>query len=295
MSDFNEAFSYLESWDEQPTVRENYVKAPFGWPGGKSKSIQQIIPRLPVRERYIEPCGGSGAILLARQESKLEVFNDRYSGVTDFFRCIKDPILLNKFIESFYPTIHSRELFIHYKNTWAQTANIVERAVKWYYTVLTSFGSQQRNFGRSTAGNNAIGIKLSSRIPLLTEVSRRIARTQIENQDMFQMINDFDHSDAVYYLDPPYVDYCKGIYDYDLCHQDHLNLCKKIMEMKSFVAISGYENNIYDQFHWDDKYEWEATVYSTAMAFTEENGLKNHKDQIQRRTVKECLWIKEAY
>ena len=66
------------------------IKAPFPYPGAKTRSLKQIIPLLPYRDSYIEPFGGTGAVLLARNPSPLEVLNDRYMGINAFYRCIRD-------------------------------------------------------------------------------------------------------------------------------------------------------------------------------------------------------------
>lgn len=294
MDDLSEALDSLFSHDEFPQVRENYVKAPFAWPGGKSRSVEKIIPHLPIRKSYIEPFGGSGAVLLARDESELEVFNDRFSGITDFYKVIHDPASRDLFIERCFLTPHSRELFIYYKDTWKDIRDPVERAARWYYMLHFSFASQGRNFGRSTSGTNILANKWESRIPLITAVSKRLARVLIENQDAFQILNDFDDADSVFYLDPPYYEYNQGIYEHELKRDDHIRLINRIMDMKGFVAISGYENPLYDKYDWTDRVEWE--VYSTAgsQAFTKENNLEGKEHLIKRGSQKEVLWIKES-
>lgn len=291
--DLHDALDFLNNGhNNNPQVRENYVKAPFGWPGGKSKSVKNIIPLLPIRDTYVEHCGGSGAILLAREESELEVFNDRFSGVTDFYKIIQNPKTRDDLIERMNPTIHSRELFMHCKDTWENTQDPVERALKWYYMVVCSFGGQARNFGRSTAGINIVAIKLQKKISLIGEVSRRISHVLFENQDMFQSMTDFDGPDTVHYFDPPYVKYAKGAYDYEMNREQHYQLCNRIMGLEGFVALSGYANPIYDSFEWTDRHEWEVSESTSSQAFTEENNLTDKYMERGKRT--EVLWIKEA-
>lgn len=289
-------FERRASHQENPVLRENFVKAPFGWPGGKSESVKHIIPLLPIRDSFIDVCGGSATVLLARDESELEVFNDRFSGVTDFYRVIQNPKLREEFCERIQPFIHSREMFLWCKLTWQNDDDIVSRAAKWYYHVLTSFGSQGRNFGRSTSGTNVIAQKLSNRIPLIDKAAKRMTKVLVENQDMFQLLTDFDDENAVFYVDPPYVGTGSEQYDCLLKREDHFRLCKTIMDMKGFVALSGYENDIYDsdEFSWTERHDWTVNITTRAMAFTKENNLLGLEDQMQRQSQKEVLWIKEA-
>ena len=110
-------FDMFESL-EKGEIRETYIRAPFGYPGGKSRSVKKILPLLPYRKAYIEAFGGAASILLARDKSKLEVYNDRFGGVVAFYRCIRDKEKMNKLIErlKIVPG-HSREEFIWCKET----------------------------------------------------------------------------------------------------------------------------------------------------------------------------------
>lgn len=94
----------------EPESRDQEIlRPPFSYPGSKSRSIDKILPHLPYTGVYIEPFGGSAAVLLARRPSKLEVFNDRYAGVVAFYRCIRDNNLMCQLCERLDLTIHARE------------------------------------------------------------------------------------------------------------------------------------------------------------------------------------------
>ncbi len=286
-------FNALDSHEEE---RENYVRAPFPYPGAKSRSIQHILPHLPARGFYGEPFGGSGAVLLSRNASDLEVFNDKFAGVTCFYRVIRSPLTLNKLLDRLQLCLHSREEFMWCRDTWKNCDDEVERAARWYYMVMTSFASQGRHFGRcvKSAVKAQIGAKLKNNLKMFQDVHRRLLHVQIENQDWRQCLKDYDQHDAVWYIDPPYYQYAKGMYECELTKEDHRELLERIFDLKGFVALSGYENEIYDKYHWNDRYSW--TVISTTLAqgFTESNNLLAHADSMKRGTAKEVLWLKEA-
>jgi DNA adenine methylase len=284
-------FNALNSHDE---VRERIIRAPFPYPGAKSRSQEHILPHLPYREFYGEPFGGSGAILLARNESPLEVFNDRFSGVTCFYRVVRDRTRMNALIDRLTFCLHSREEFVWCRSTWKNCEDEVERAARWYYMVMCSFAAQGRHFGRSIKGKPQMGPKLKSNLKLFPEVSKRLQNAQIENQDWRQILSDFDQPGAVWYLDPPYYQYAKGMYECEMTKEDHRELLDRIFQLRGFVALSGYENELYDKYEWDNRYSWTVRVSSLGQGFTETNNLAGHEGLLQRGTAKETLWIKEA-
>jgi len=288
--DLLKAFADIDDITMVKAKRESYIRAPFAWPGGKSKSVKDILPHLPYRESYIEPFGGSGAILLARRPSKLEVFNDRFAGVVAFYRCIRDNTKVNDLVNRLKDTLSSREEFIDCRDTWEKCEDDVERAARWYYMLSYSFGSLGRNFGRSIKNDSQLPNKMAKHILEFDIIHNRIKLCLIENQDWRNMLLDFDHEEAVFYLDPPYMEAYSGTYKCEMKEQDHVDLLNRIMKMKGFVALSGYENKLYDSFDWDERHTWSKIVSLKAMSFTEEN--KKENNHAQRDKAVEVLWIK---
>lgn len=285
-------FADLDRQEEK--VREEYIRAPFPYPGSKSKSLDQILPLLPYRKIYCEPFGGSGAVLLSRNESNLEIFNDRYAGVVALYRVVKDPIKLLQLIEKIKLSLHAREEFIWCKQTWENCTDDVERAYRWYYIVNSSFYGKARNFGRVLKSSSQFGKKLQNNIELLYPVHERLKNVQIENLDWWQCIEDYDSEDCVFYFDPPYRTVFKGCYKHELSDIEHRSMLDRIFKMKGFVAISSYEDPMYTSYPWNHKYTWKVDV-ARGMAITETNKLAgtDYSELPEFREVKECLWIKE--
>lgn len=290
MTDLLNMFEDLDRNAEQRT-RETILRAPFKYPGGKSRSIDKILPRLPYRGVYVEPFGGSAAILLARHPSKLEVFNDRYAGVVAFYRCLRDPSRMTKLCEAIELTVHSREDFIINRD-WQNPDDDVERAFRWYYMTEYSFAGLGRNFGRSTSARARL-VSIRDKLPLFPKIHDRFKRVQVENQDWYDCIIDYDSPDTVFYIDPPYIDADTGIYKSKMTHDDHRHLLDVIIHLQGFVAVSGYSNPIYENQDWDNRHEWESYVSIQSQAYTETNFKAHLKGMDKRSTAKEVLWVKE--
>jgi DNA adenine methylase len=291
----------FRSLDRSEQVRENYTRAPLGYPGSKSRSIGQILPNLPYRKTYCEPFGGSGSVLLARHSCDLEVYNDRYGGIVAFYRCLRDPQKWIKLRELVDLSVHSREEFIWCKESWnsQDVTDDVDRAYRWYYMHQNSFGQQERNFGRAGKGGKAQhGNALRNNAKMFAAAHYRLKNVLIENLDWRQILTDFDHPENVFYLDPPYVKFAKGIYRHNMTVADHREMCERIQQLESFVALSGYYDpetvELYGRYEWDRVLTWNISSSAVAMAFTETNNRAGHEDTIRRHKTVEGLWIREA-
>src|SRR3990172_11958576 len=65
-------------------------KIAFGWYGGKFSHLQWLLPLLPHTNHYCEPFGGSAAVLLNREPSPVETYNDVDGEVVNFFRVLRE-------------------------------------------------------------------------------------------------------------------------------------------------------------------------------------------------------------
>lgn len=272
--------------------KNKIIRAPFKWPGGKSRSVANILKYLPYNDGYVEPFSGSAAILLARQKSKLEVLNDRYSGITTFYRCLANQTKLERLVDRLEVTVHSREEFIYAKENWQHLEDEVERAALWYYITEYSFSSLGRNFGRSTSPSTGIAGCVRNKIKGFQQIHDRLENVQVENQDWFDCLQDYDGSNIVFYCDPPYVDASPGVYTFEMTKAEHQRFIDVVFHLKGFVAVSGYANPLYDNQDWDNRFTWEVFSSVGSTKNTEANSKEgmNHG----RSHTEEVLWIKEA-
>lgn len=264
------------------------IKAPFGYPGGKLRSINKILPHLPVRNKYIEVFGGTGVVLFNRPKSINECFNDRHSGITDFYKCIQDPKMMKELMEKIELSIHSRDFWEWCKETW-DSKDTVDRAFRWYYMTKYSFSQMGRNFGRTIGGKNRDSGKMVRALPMFNAIHFRIKRVTIENKDFRDIIREYDSEDAVFYLDPPYLD-TGQCYKHLMTVADHEALLKLIFKSKGFFAVSGYSDPLYNDQNWDESYSWKTKEYISGNAVSE----ANHKlEEHDYGNTEEILWLKK--
>ena len=58
----------------------------FGWYGGKYSHLDWLLPLLPQVTHYCEPFGGSAAVLINREPSPVETYNDVHGEVVKIGR-----------------------------------------------------------------------------------------------------------------------------------------------------------------------------------------------------------------
>lgn len=270
------------------------LRAPFGYPGGKSRSLGEILPRLPYSKKYIEVFGGSGAVLLSRSPSQLEVFNDRYAGVVAFYRCIANETLLDRLVDRLDLTVDAREEWVWCASTWKNCEDDVERAARWFYMHTYSFSNKGRCWGRQTTSKSMAG-KVRDKLSGFNKIHARLKNVQIENEDWRDCIRSFAGRDAVFYLDPPYLyetSFSK-IYDNGMRLEDHEQLLDMIHNTKGFFAISGYPHDLYESKDWDARYEWDVYVSVGGRAYTDGNNKSHLKETEKTKRATEVLWVKD--
>ncbi len=62
----------------------------FGYYGGKYSHLDWLLPLLPKCHHYCEPFAGSGAVLINREPSPVETYNDLDGEVVNFFKACRE-------------------------------------------------------------------------------------------------------------------------------------------------------------------------------------------------------------
>lgn len=268
-----------------------YNTPAFGYPGGKSKSVPHILPHLPKGKGWGEVFCGSAVITMSREISPFEIINDRDGEIANFYKMLQQHG--DEMISRLEYVVHSRGLWEEWKKNPSDEPLL--RAIQWYYVHCYSFGQLGRNFGRDSKPTpNTMSGKIRNKLPLLEKINDRLSRVLIEKLDWEEIVNTYDSPEMVWYFDPPYLNVHLSTYKYEMTKEDHIDMCDRIMRMKGFVALSGYDNDVYSKYKWDKKHTWETSVQIQPAAYTEGNGRAGWEGTMKGRgeAATECLWIK---
>src|SRR5688500_6940236 len=111
-------------------VRKRKKKIAFGWYGGKFSHLDWLLPLLPEAHHYCEPFAGSAAILLNREPSPVETYNDIDGEIVNFFRVLRDK--RGALVEAIGLTPFSREEFYLSLNGTGKGFSDLERARRFF-------------------------------------------------------------------------------------------------------------------------------------------------------------------
>lgn len=272
--------------------RETYLRSPIPYPGSKFDSLQHILTHLPPAKKFIDGCGGSGVVTMNLNQSyDLKIFNDRHSGITSFFRVIRDKEMCERLIERLDLTVHSREEFLWCKETWENCKEDLERAARWYYCLFFSFARMGRNFARNTNSRSQSDKALHNKFPLFREIRSKFKEVQVENLDILQCLADYCDRSSVAYIDPDYIGANPSIYPHRVQHKQLLDF---IFSSPGYFAVSGYCTDLYDSYPWSDRISWNVKSAFRGKAFTESNNLSDKIDVMSNwENKEEVLWIKD--
>jgi DNA adenine methylase len=170
--------------------------------GGKSKLRKEIIARLPEHRCYVEVFGGAAWVLFGKEPSKVEVYNDLDGELTNFFRVIKS--CHRAFVQSFDWVLVSRKLFYEFLATNLDELDEIQRAVRFYYVIKTSFGGKwdKPSFGYSKAQPSSLNVERL--YETISAVHNRLRRVYIEEGTFHEVVRRYDGEETCFFLDPPY-------------------------------------------------------------------------------------------
>jgi DNA adenine methylase len=258
--------------------------------------VKNLLPYIPDHRTYVELFGGGASLLIARDPSPIEVYNDLNSGLVNFFRVLRDTKQFKQFQRLATLTPYAREEFDLCKQSWREQDDPVERAHRWFVVARMSFGGNFHSWGYGVTGSARGMASQVSRwlgaVESLPEISTRLLRVQVENKDAFALIECYDSPETFFYLDPPYVMSTRkgGAYEHELTDESHRRLVKVLKEIKGKALLSGYANPIYRELErsgWHRR-DWEAICSLSGR--TRLNGLLGEGAAKSQRRV-ESIWF----
>lgn len=249
----------------------------FGWYGGKFSHLDWLLPLLPTCHHYCEPFSGSGAVLLNRESSPVETYNDIDGDVVNFFRVLRDRY--EELIRAIALTPFSREEY--HRAIYGSTIGIgnVERARRFYIKARqTRTGlAQTASLGRwanckntSRASMSGVVSRWLGGVGALDDIAQRLIRVQIENRPAVDVIRLYDSPKTLFYCDPPYLHVTRGdakAYGFEMDEGQHREFAETVNECKGMVAVSGYDHSMMDDLfkpgRWFKTLGSNKTIHST--------------------------------
>lgn len=219
------------------------------YPGAKNRLAGWICEYIPDHDVYVEPYAGSLAVLLNKEHCHIETVNDLDDEIVNFFRVIRDNGSELQNLVSLTPYARSE-----YESAYEKAENDIERARRFCVRCWMGFGCGNlykngfKSGQQTRSPNPAEGW---AGLPKIIEiVSERLKGVQIECLPALDIIARYDTEDVFMYLDPPYLHSTRKnyLYKYEMSDCDHEELLKAIVNHPGRILLSGYENEMYDDY-----------------------------------------------
>lgn len=251
--------------------------------GGKWRLASWILSCFPPHVCYVEPFGGGGSVLLQKQPSFVEVYNDLSGDVVNFFRVLRERgDELRRAIEL---TPYARAEFLAAQEPTDDPLEAARRFYVWSWQGRGRAGVQEPGGWRfiATAARGTTVTGDWNNTAHLAEIVSRLKLVQIECGEAETVIQRYDTPDTLFYVDPPYVASTRGArwgnsaYTHEMTDDDHERLAGLLHTVRGMVILSGYPSDLYNRLYAD----WRAIHRRQAT----DNGTKE---------AVEVLWLSPA-
>lgn len=233
------------------------VKSPaLRYHGGKFRLAPWIMQFFAPHTTYVEPFGGAAGVLIQKQRSYAEVYNDLDGDIVNFFQVLRDPDMRCRLLELVSLTPYSRSEF---EEAWKETNDPIERARRTAIRAQMGFGSAGATKGMTgfrIDTHRAYGTAQHLWVEYpksIAAVGQRFQGVLIENRPAIEVMQQHDRNDTLHFVDPPYLLSTrvlqangKGYYRHEMTDSDHQELLNVLLDLEGMVVVSGYDSDLYN-------------------------------------------------
>jgi len=218
--------------------------------GGKYYLAKWIVDHFPKdyqKMTYVEPFGGAGWVLLKKEPSRCEVYNDLNEDLVNLFTVIRDN--RREFLSKAKWTFHSRKMFSNAKEKIKSSkfGDVTDRAIHYALSRVISFSGTGTTYGFWKIGRSS---SWNAFLKRLLKLRGRFQTMQMECLDFEKVIEKFDSEHTLFYLDPPYVD-AEHYYKTGFGMKDHKRLAELLKNIKGKFVLSYYPHPTLDELYKD--------------------------------------------
>ena len=240
------------------------MKSPLKYFGGKSQISGWLLSNFPAEYKtYGEVfAGGLSVLFSANHKNKIEVANDIWGELTNFYRVLQSETLYREFQRLCDLTPRSQVEFEAanseiLRNMETFGDNILSA---WHFFIRNrmSFSGTGQSYAPTTSrtrrGMNENVSSWLSAVDSLPEFHERLRMVEIRKMDFRDFIKEYDSPDTFFYLDPPYLAETRsaGKYDHEISDGDHIALLGILTRIEGKFLLSGYPSDLYSR--WAEAY-----------------------------------------
>lgn len=224
--------------------------------GGKWMLAPWIISHFPKHRIYTEAFGGVASVLMRKQRSYAEVYNDLDGEIVNVFRVLRDEESARQLAQALRMTPFARAEF---ELSYVEIDDQIEQARRTVARAFMGFGSAaaSRTVTGFRANSNRLGttpardwLTFPDVIPAFVE---RLRGVVVESRPALEILAQHDTTRTLHYVDPPYHHDTRkfhrgqcGYYRHEMNDDQHAELLAFLKTLKGMVILSGYPCELYD-------------------------------------------------
>ena len=251
------------------TKGQDMILQPVSYAGGKGKLLSRwIYPHFPPeywKYHYVEPFGGSGAVLLNKPVQNRETLNDSSKLIHNLLTILRadakalkccleaTPYGRAEFLSCLSRIRRGRDTFSFPSIEMARSLFVVlQQGLE--HRIDTSPGCWRGQGGpEAWNGSNTVGTWLK-KIASIPRIQKRLLLVSLECQDWKDVVSRYDSPETFLFLDPPYFGNRVSIYGKEemLGIEAHQELAGRLRGFTGKVLLCGMpcENHPYDSLGW---------------------------------------------
>lgn len=241
--------------------------------GGKYRIAPWIISYFPQHKIYCEPFGGGASVLMRKERSATEIYNDLSTRLVTIFKVLRDPEKSQELKRMLELTPWSRQEYYESFDCDEENERDVEKARKFLVRAFMGISSGSlhkppNGFSTQIPKDNYIAAQPLAWVTypkMIPAFCARLKGVIIENRDAERVIKQFDTDQTLHYVDPPYLLETWRKSDqkaYTSCYidTDHERLLNLLKTVKGYVVLSGYDSELYRDTLVDWRVEKKETI-----------------------------------
>ena len=217
----------------------------FRLAGSKARLTQKLIPLMPPHTRHVSVFGGSGADIIYKPRSKVEIFNDINTDVVNTFRVLSSDEQRRTLCQQLALTPYSRLQFAECLTVQrSEEQDQVKRA--WAFLHCTMSNCNNVDPGICTPGPFGVPKKDGLRSywhnigERIESVGRRCRQVIIENLSWEEILARYDGIGTLFYGDHLTSSAPEGrYYKHEMSDEQHVALLNALRLVEGYVMLSG--------------------------------------------------------
>lgn len=210
------------------------MTGPLAYIGGKQRLAKRIIQIFPEHTTYVEPFAGGAQVFFHKNPSEVEVLNDLYGELINFFRVCQSHH--EELLRCLRFCLVSRKWFALFKSQNPETLTDIQRAARFFYLQKNSFAGLVRSPAYHYHVVRPPSFNVGRLPELFEKAHKRLERAQIECLPYEEILKRYDRPKTLFYLDPPY--WNRKLYKFNFSESDFEKLEERLQKIRGKFVLS---------------------------------------------------------